>query len=623
MLGRETTSIPDSQMTRITSRAFANTDLGEEVHFSNAVPRSSTQKHNHIPGSHQPNQGENKAPNNISVSHRIILWPAVYTLMLSGSENPASDLHFLATIGSPWLLKKSALRHTKNLPCDEAVPCYRLQSGAVILSDLSVQQVDAYSAAYFNTFNKLFPLLDPDLFMDGAVARLLDQGYRDDDPESVLALLVFALGRLAHESILQDATQVGLNGNSEFRSGNITRPPELGFFNEARRRLGLIRARCCLENVQILLLEATYFEACARHSDFWISVSSACMSCMFLIQSRVTDWSSQYGDLVKRAFWVRLLHERSFNLEFGVATTGIEALADLVPMPHFPNLTHQHRHSGNPGSSGDLSEPDSYYAYHFSAMISLGRLMRRADDAIKRYEPFQKDYYQSYGNAADHGYDYTGDSFAPKTGYTRLRTQEEPIPPLIQELIAELDSWRNALPERLKWKDEDKFDYKRVDPLTKRSYPSFSSFLQSARPETIDLNMDIAVAHLRTCFYQARFLIHRPFVYKAFHHRSKVTATDRRLCAFAISAACLWPMSLSPPNSKQHLVPHLFSWTQNFLGLLLILEICQKDGYMREICQEGNITEDVFEVSISAMKAWLKDVSQVDGIAEWGLGLFL
>ena len=102
-----------------------------------------------------------------------------------------------------------------------------------------------------------------------------------------------------------------------------------------------------------------------------------------------------------------------------------------------------------------------------------------------------------------------------------------------------------------------------------------------------------------------------------------MTATDRKLCAFAISAACLWPISLSPPNSKKHLVPHLFSWTQNFLGLLLILETCRKDRYIREICQEGNITEDLLEDSISLMKAWLEDVSQADGIAEWGLGLFL
>lgn len=47
----------------------------------------------------------------------------------------------------------------------------------------------------------LLPLLDPDIFMDRVVARLLREGYQDNDPESVLALTVFALGQLAIESV--------------------------------------------------------------------------------------------------------------------------------------------------------------------------------------------------------------------------------------------------------------------------------------------------------------------------------------------------------------------------------------------------------------------------------------
>lgn len=165
------------------------------------------------------------------------------------------------------------------------------------------------------------------------------------------------------------------------------------------------------------------------------------------------------------------------------------------------------------------------------------------------------------------------------------------------------------------------FDVTRIDPRTKSPGSSFFSFLKGVGPDIIDHNADIAVAHLRTCYYQARFLIHRPFVYKAFHHRSQMTATDRRLCAFAISAACLWPISLSPPNNKKHLVPYPFSWTQNFLAMLLVLKICQADGYLSKICRENDITQDFIGNSIFSMEAWLEDVSQADGIAEWALGL--
>ena len=265
-----------------------------------------------------------------------MLWPAVSPLVLTGNEHAASGLHNLATEGSPWLIQKDLSRHAGSLPCDEVAHCYQLQSGAVVFSDLSLQKVDTYSAAYFNTFDRLFPVLDVDHFMDKVVARLLTQDYREDDPEGVLALFVFALGHLANDGVLRHPTRTVSEGYIEFRGDTIGRPSGLTLFNEARRRLGLIATLCCLENAQILLLEATSFEACARHLDFWSSVSAACTSCIFLVQSKVIDWSSQYGDLVKRAFWICLLHERTFNLEFGVAITRIEAMADSIPSPHFP-----------------------------------------------------------------------------------------------------------------------------------------------------------------------------------------------------------------------------------------------------------------------------------------------
>lgn len=45
-----------------------------------------------------------------------------------------------------------------------------------------------------------FPLLDidMDLFVDRVVTRPLREGYGDDDPESVVAILIFALGQLAN-----------------------------------------------------------------------------------------------------------------------------------------------------------------------------------------------------------------------------------------------------------------------------------------------------------------------------------------------------------------------------------------------------------------------------------------
>jgi hypothetical protein len=338
-------------------------------------------------------RGEIGYDTHISTSHKILLLPAVNHQFALGSAMTTADLRPLAWIGSAWLLRKNALG-VEDLPCDDYMPFSKLLTKCVLFSDLSVQQVQNYSAAYFNTFNRLFPLLDRDLFMNMVLARLSRQSCKDDDSECVLALLVFALGQLAYEGVYAPSASAFHSEHSGFRGGTTNRPPGLGFFNQARQRFGLVATRSSLETVQILLLQGTFFEACARHADFWSSVSAASMSCMFLIKGQAVDWSSRYGDLVKRAFWICVLHERSVSLEFCVADTGIEALADLVPWPHFPDLPSEERTSGSAGAEGTDGlerRGDSDSAYHLTAMIALGRLIRRASDVIHEYEPVLHD----------------------------------------------------------------------------------------------------------------------------------------------------------------------------------------------------------------------------------------
>lgn len=81
--------------------------------------------------------------------------------------------------------------------------------------------MDEYSSAYFDTFNVLLPLLDLDIFISGAVARLLREGYKDDDLEGVLVLLVFALGQLAIEGVVGRPTSACNHESSGFRGGMI------------------------------------------------------------------------------------------------------------------------------------------------------------------------------------------------------------------------------------------------------------------------------------------------------------------------------------------------------------------------------------------------------------------
>jgi hypothetical protein len=100
-----------------------------------------------------------------------------------------------------------------------------------------------------------------------------------------------------------------------------------------------------------------------------------------------------------------------------------------------------------------------------------------------------------------------------------------------------------------------------------------------------------------------------------------MTADDRVKCAFAIDAACLWPLSLAPPKNKKHLIPHLFSWTQNFLAMIFVLRMCRTSRCLSDVCHERGVAEDDRESAISSMIRWLEDVRQVDEIADWSIRL--
>lgn len=189
---------------------------------------------------------------------------------------------------------------------------------------------------------------------------------------------------------------------------------------------------------------------------------------------------------------------------------------------------------------------------------------------------------------------------------------------VVREMVRQLDSWRALLPRPLQWSDSDKFDFPASDPTNRRPNEPLFSVDQGPIPIGHKYNLDVVTAQLRTRFYYARFMMYRPFVYKALHFPELMTPDDANCCALAIKAACLWPLSMAPPKNKKRLVPHLFAWTQNFMGILLILRMSTVNDCLREIVQEGGVVgRQEIDMSIRLMLEWVRDVRQVDGIAEW------
>jgi len=120
-----------------------------------------------------------------------------------------------------------------------------------------------YADQYFNTYNMLYPILDYTDFVQQVLPKVAEEGFGEGCFKSLTALLVFALGKVAIEGTFGKAilhkndVSVGVRGFlSGMRGGTADEPPALDIFNEAQRRLGFVISHICLENVQILLLEA-------------------------------------------------------------------------------------------------------------------------------------------------------------------------------------------------------------------------------------------------------------------------------------------------------------------------------------------------------------------------------
>lgn len=134
---------------------------------------------------------------------------------------------------------------------------------------------------------------------------------------------------------------------------------------------------CSTENVQILLLQATYYEANARHFDFWRSTIAASMACQVVIECQTIDWLSHRGDMITRAYWACVLNEDLYHLDLDLPRSGIVTLEDKVPLPCF--YTTQEPQRGIEPVTDECSQIEC----HFLAMITLHRLIARAHSVIR------------------------------------------------------------------------------------------------------------------------------------------------------------------------------------------------------------------------------------------------
>lgn len=173
---------------------------------------------------------------------------------------------------------------------------------------------------------------------------------------------------------------------------------------------------------------------------------------------------------------------------------------------------------------------------------------------------------------------------------------------MISELNRQLDIWRLQLPEQLQWSD----DY-RGDLFDASKY---------ARDYQVAYNADVMIAALRARFYNARFTLLSPFLYRALHHPEVVSADDIHYCCCALRSTLLWPMAVAPVKDQKRLVSHHFTWTQNAISFLCVFAMIDQDQILRAICR-NQLDPKQLRASVAVQLCWLEDLARVDGIAAW------
>jgi hypothetical protein len=199
-----------------------------------------------------------------SAAHKMLAWPAIQQLLLQALLSNIADLQSLEQEGPGFIVRIQ--EGAPKLALDESLqdrPFVAIQSqesrasgGArTIFPRLTRDIMHQLATAYFDTFNFIYPFMDRQNFISDTLMKVHTEGF-DGDPDSVIALLVFALGELAIEGSRGKPIEVYNGRPSGVRGGTASQPPGLALFNEARKRIGFVLTDCDLENVQIYSLAA-------------------------------------------------------------------------------------------------------------------------------------------------------------------------------------------------------------------------------------------------------------------------------------------------------------------------------------------------------------------------------
>ncbi|ATZ46138.1 hypothetical protein BCIN_01g07910 [Botrytis cinerea B05.10] len=545
-----------------------------------------------------------------TASHKILLWPAIQQLLLKAAPSSNVNGKFLER-GPVFMVRTQASRPPLSLDVDlQERPFVGMQSLAsrvvggsrTTFPGLIPEAMHQLAVSYFDTFNFLYPFMDRQTFFSETLAKVMSEGF-DGDMESVIALLIFALGEVALEGSCGSPVDIYQARPSGIRGGSgLSKPPGVSFFNEAMKKIGSVLTECNLENVQMFCLTALYYQSCYRHLEFWRSMVSASSACDMLITSDSFDWKSPKGDLIKRAYWHCATMETTLHLDIDLPLTSMMNLEMHIEMPLFPM----------PFCEDDLKgDRESNWQAHSSSVLALRRICVQMQNGISEMSKMDA-------------------NSSCSEGYTFLTAAG------VRQLASQLTQWRGLLPSALQWvedepasfpyvqtpeRDIENIDPNFTSPMSQQSYrPVLFSTDIDEEPVRYPYAYDIQVATLRTRYYYAKYMVYRPFVYKVLHSPELVTPEDAQNVAECLRSCLMWPILLSPPSRCKRLIPYLFTWSQIFLSILIIVHLSKGNMMLKDICDNmcGERYHAEIDETVRLMLDWIRDLKDAeDPIAIW------
>ncbi|KAK3996351.1 hypothetical protein QBC44DRAFT_317690 [Cladorrhinum sp. PSN332] len=539
----------------------------------------------------------------VSSVHEMLGWPAVKQLL--GSIQPKIPHINLSTLDEDGVASMLAIHRDAHefIPIEPfgPIPGHTVTSmpGAMNWDHLRV-----LSKAYFDTFNSVYPILDRESFMNETLPYAYNDGFSATSTSTV-AILVFALGEAALAGFDGSPLHIYDGRGSGIKGGTAHKPPGIEWFNEARRRLGFQYTEVKLENIQIFALAGAYYGSCFCPAGFWKSTRAASQACQDLMDSDPRALSGPKATLLRRVFWHCSIMETCLNLELGFPLPNLQRLEDLV------------------NEEQELGVEEGQMLLHFYSQIALRRVLVEFHNKLSQ-TPF-------------------GSTWASAPS----------IPLRIQECAAELERWRRMVPPEFVWQEDAPGAYPnstippiisspttlrtsvntRISPIMIQQPLSAGSLAPSLdQPHrsfmfTTDLDspparypraVDVQVALLRSRYYYTKYLIHRPFLYKALHYPDSMTHSDAVGVAECFKASLKWPIAMSPTCKHKRLIPCMFFFTQSFFGILVILHLSDTVPILQKIralCGE-RFEIDVRE-TVGLYLDWLRDLKEIDIGTAW------